>query len=58
MEAQLPIELLLRLVTKPRDKTLATPKFNVVTIDKAPGLFSCLGVVGAYQRLEPHETPV
>jgi hypothetical protein len=48
--------LLLRLAAKPRDEAIPAPKFNVVTIDEAPGMLDRLGIVGAHDRLEPYET--
>ena len=43
---------------KPRNKAVAAPKLNSTAHDKALGLFDCLGIVGAKQRLESDEMTV
>jgi hypothetical protein len=47
-----------RLATKPRDKTVAAPQFDIAAIDKTPGSLDRLGIIGAQQRLEPYKMPI
>jgi hypothetical protein len=46
------------LATKPRDKTVAAPQFDIAAIDKTPGPVDRLGIIGAQQRLEPYKMPI
>jgi hypothetical protein len=46
------------LATKPRDKTVAAPQFDIAAIDKTPGPLDRLGIIGAQQRLEPYKMPI
>jgi hypothetical protein len=38
------------------DEASAFPQFDIVTIDKLPGLFLGLGVIDAIEGFQPHRT--
>jgi hypothetical protein len=47
-----------RLVSQSSNETLAAPKLDIATIDKAPGLLDGFGIISANQRLRAYKMPV